>query len=234
MINLKVQNRKDTGRKVSKLRQEGILPGVLYGSDFKSTPVSVDYKEFDKAYQKGGESTILNLALGEDKMNALIYSVQYDSLTGEFQHVDFYKIKKGEKIQVEIDLKFIGAAPAVKTLGGSFISNMDQVEVRCLPKDLIHEVEVDISSLETFEDAIRVKDLPIPKNIEVLEDQEGVVAKVVEAIDEEEILEETEETAAEDVEVVGEEGKEGEAKEEGKKEGEKQGEPKKQEKKDEK
>jgi len=114
MLNLKIQKRETTGRKVKKMRQEDILPGVLYGSDFKSKPVKVDYKEFDKAYQKGGESTILNLDLNGKSMKALIYEVQYDVLTGDFQHVDFYKIKKGEKIQVDVDLKFIGTPPAVK------------------------------------------------------------------------------------------------------------------------
>ncbi len=213
MLNLKLKKRKTTGRKVKKLRQDKILPGVLYGSDLKSTPIKVDYKKFEKAYQKGGESTIFDLELGKKDMKALIYDVQYDSLTGDFQHVDFYKIKKGEKIRVEIDLKFVGTAPAVKKLGGSFISNLDQIEVECLPKDLIHEIEVDISVLETFEDAIRVKDLPVPKNIKVLQEQNEVVAKVVEAVEEEEVLEEIEEDVAEQVEVVGEEEKEEEEKE---------------------
>src|SRR6056297_359388 len=168
MLNLKIQKRETTGRKVKKMRQEDILPGVLYGSDFKSKPVKVDYKEFDKAYQKGGESTILNLDLNGKSMKALIYEVQYDVLTGDFQHVDFYKIKKGEKIQVDVDLKFIGTPPAVKKLGGSFIANLDQIEIECLPKDLIHEIEIDVSVLETFDDVIRVKDLSIPENVKVL------------------------------------------------------------------
>jgi large subunit ribosomal protein L25 len=102
-----------------------------------------------------------------------------------------------EKIKTEIPLEFVGESEAVEQLDGSLVTNRDNVEVECLPADLVSEIQVNISELKTFEDSISVKDLAIPQGIEVLTDSEEVIA-VVEPPRSEEELAELEESAAEE------------------------------------
>lgn len=176
---LKAQLRKLKTKKCNGLREKNIIPAVVYGHDFKSISLQVPYTEFEKVFKETGESSLINLGIdGKIPLKVLIYDIQYHPLTNKIQHVDFYKIKAGEKITVETELKFINEAPVVKNLKGILVHNLDKIEIKCLPEDLVHEIEVDISGLATFEDVIRIKDLKISPKIEVLQDLNEVVVSV--------------------------------------------------------
>ncbi len=210
MFTLKAQSRNLTGKKVRTLRQDGIIPAVIYGHNFPAQNIQVTKHEFEKVYKKTGESSLIDLKIDEHPtVKALVYDIQYHPLTDTFQHIDFYRIKAGEKITVEVELKFVGTPPAVKELGGVFVVEMDKLEIECLPDDLVHEIEVDVSGLKNFDDLIRVKDLKVPEKIKVLQDPETMVAAIERPI-KEEIPEQAPEAKIEEVKVVGEEAKEGE------------------------
>ncbi|KKT17065.1 MAG: ribosomal 5S rRNA E-loop binding protein Ctc/L25/TL5, large subunit ribosomal protein L25, partial [Parcubacteria group bacterium GW2011_GWC1_43_61] len=93
-------------------------------------------------------------------------------------HVDFYEVRMDEKITANIPLVFIGDAPAVSDLGGTLVKAMQGLEVRALPTDLPHQIEVNISQIRTFDDNILVGDIKLPKGVEILENQETSVAAV--------------------------------------------------------
>ncbi len=126
----------------------------------------------------------------------MIHDVSFDSMKGGVSHVDFYAIKKGQDVTVNVPLVFIGEAPAIK-LGGSLTKALHEIEVTGKPSKLPHEIEVDISTLETFEDHIRVKDLNVPSGIAVENDPEETVAVVSEAKEEPEVTEEVDMAAVE-------------------------------------
>lgn len=168
----------------------GNIPGVLYGRKIENVPVWLDSKKFGRAYEEVGESTVFKLALnGQDERNVLIKDVQKDILTGAPRHVDFYQVRMDEEIEAEVELVFKGESAAVKESGGILIKNMDAIQVKCLPGDLPPEIEVDITSLKSFDDYIYVKDLPVSEKVEVLVDPETVVAMVDEPRSEEELAE---------------------------------------------
>jgi large subunit ribosomal protein L25 len=104
-----------------------------------------------------------------------------------------------EKITTAIPIEFIGESPAVKDLEGNLITSKDEIEVECLPGDLISEIKVDISALKTFDDMIHVKSLNLASTIEVLDDPEDIIAQVTPPRSEEE-LEQMETEAATDQE----------------------------------
>jgi large subunit ribosomal protein L25 len=162
----------------------------LYGHQIKSQPLSVNLQEFERVFQKAGASTLVDLKIdnGETK-KVIIHEPQIDPITNQPIHVDLYQVKMSEKITTEIPLKFIGESPAVKELGGTLITNRDTIEVECLPQDLVHEIEVDISNLKTFEDLIKISDLKIPAGIEILNDPEETVVSVNPPRTEEELAE---------------------------------------------
>ena len=210
-ITLKVSERTERGKQLSKLRQEGVLPAVVYGPKEGTVAIKLDAKEFEKIFKEAGESSVMVLSgAGEDK-EVLVQDVAYDVLKGNIEHVDFYAIEKGKEVTVNVPLEFTGEAPAIK-LGGSLTKALHEIEVTCKPADLPHEIVVDVSSLATFEDHIRVKDLNIPAGVKISNDPEEMVAVVIEA------KEEVEEPVAIDMDAIeveqkGKEEEEGEGEE---------------------
>lgn len=223
-ITLQAQPRELTGNKVRSLRRSGVVPAVIYGHNVPSKNLAVDAKTFEKVYRHAGESTLVDLKVGEAApVKVLIQDVAKHHITLKPIHVDFYQVSMTEKLTADIPLKFIGEAPAVKELGGVLLKNVQEVKVQCLPQDLVHEIEVDIASLKTFKDAIAVKDLRVPSGIAILTKPEEVVALVQEMKAEEEVpaAPVDEKAAIEGIKVVAEEKKAEKEKEKGKEEEEK-------------
>ena len=167
---------------------QDFVPGIVYGPEVKeNVMVFVKTNDFIKLYEQAGESSMINLTVdeGEVPLEVLIKSVSLDSVKGSFQHVDFYQIKRGQKLEIEVELSFVGEAPAIRAFGGIMVANLNAIEVRCLPKDMISEIEVDISGLKNIGDKIHVRDLKIPENVEVLNDLDETVVLIDEPAAEE-------------------------------------------------
>ncbi len=195
-ITLKAKKREITGRKVKELRENGILPVVLYGKGKKSESLEIDLKKFSDVYKKAGTSSLIDIQIDDKAADkVLIQDIQFHPITSQPIHADLYAIKMDEKITTEIPIKFIGVSPAVKDQEGSFIANYDEIEVECLPGDLVHEIVVDISRLKTFDDQIKASDLNIPEKIKPMIEADEVIALVNPPRSEEE-LEALEGTAA--------------------------------------
>lgn len=214
MINLTAKIRKELGKKVKNLRKKGILPGVLYGPKIESFSLEIDLKEFEKVYQAAGESSLIQLEIGQKKFLVLIYAVEIDALSQKPIHVDFYQPKLDEEITATIPLIFEGESQAVKDLGGTLVRNIHEVEVKALPQNLPHEIKVNIEKLKTFEDNILIKDLVLPKEVKTLKEAEETVALVTPPEKIEEELEKPVEEKVEEVKIVEEKKEEEEEKKE--------------------
>lgn len=178
MIGISAKIRNVFSKKLKRLREKGVLPGVVYGPGLKSIAIELDLKEFKSIYNKTGESSLVSLILDGKKMPVLIRGVEFDPLTEEPIHVDFYQPSLEEKVDVNVPLVFKGEAPAVKELGGTLVKNISELEIKALPQNLPHEIEVDIGSLKTFEDDILVRDLIVPSEVEILKEPKEIVAFV--------------------------------------------------------
>jgi len=217
---LKAEEREQLKKQNRHLRMKGQVPAVVYGREDKPFNITLDRKIFKRIYGEAGTSALIDLKVGDkSSFKVLAHDVQVHPVTGEPVHVDFYKVKMDEEITTEIPLEFFGESEAVKTMDGSLMTNRDNVEVECLPADLISEIKVDISVLKTFEDTITVADLDVPSSVKILTEPEEVIAFVEEPRSEEE-LEELEESAADQEkeaieQIAGEEGAEGVEGEEG-------------------
>ncbi|MCF7906936.1 50S ribosomal protein L25 [Patescibacteria group bacterium] len=211
MLELKAQSREIMGKKTKRLREDNIVPGVIYGHGIESLPIQVSASDFKKVLEEAGESTLVDLKIeGQSEKKVLIHDLQYHPLTGNIEHIDFYQIKEGEKIVVEVELEFVGESPAVKEEGGILIHELDKIEIECLLRDLIRNIEVDLSQLENINDVIRVQDLNLPSTIKSLSEPEASVVAVKapqEEKEEEEDLAAEEEAGVAEVGVVGEEDK---------------------------
>ncbi len=197
---LKAKTR-DLKKSLSEMRENKLIPAVLYGKNFKPLHIELIYNNFVKLYKEAGESTVLGLDIDGKKENALIKDVQFDPIKDTVIHIDFLRVDMTQKITANVELKFIGQSKAIKDLEGVLVKNINEIEVECLPADLLKEIIVDISSLNTFEDVIKIKDLPLPQNVVTSLDQEEVVATVTPPRSEKE-LESLKEDVEEDVEKV--------------------------------
>ncbi len=210
-LELKAQVRNILGKKLKTLREKGIIPAVVYGPGYKPTSIQLDYEEFRKIFEQAGESTLIKLKIkneklktGEENKDVLIHDIAKDPVSDRFIHVDFYQVRMDKVITAEVSLVFEGEAPAVKNLDGVLLKNVTEVEVEALPKDLPHEIKVNISSLDTFDKHIRIKNLELPPGVKILADPEEMVASVIPPRTEEELkaLEEKPEEKVEEVEVA--------------------------------
>lgn len=182
MTTLTVKAREGKGSRASAaLRKDNMIPGIVYGPKEAATPIAVSRIVFEKAWAEAGESTVITLSgLGEDK-EVLIHEVEFDRMKNQPVHVDFYAIEKGKKVQVTVPLSFIGTAPAEKELGGNILKVLHEIEIEAMPKDLPHEIEVDISVIKDFESQIHVKDIKAPQGVTILTPEDEVVVTAAEA-----------------------------------------------------
>jgi large subunit ribosomal protein L25 len=204
-IELKAEKRTIIGKRVKVLRREGIIPALLYGPKTEPVPIQCDARELQRVLAWAGGTNLIALRIGDagkPKMT-LVSEVQRDSITNDLYHVDFYQVVMTEKVTAEVNIVFVGQPAAVQQSDVMLLQGADSVEIECLPGDLIHSIEVELSDLE-IDDAIYVRDLQVPENVAILTDGEELVAKVqyLYIPEEEEEEEEWLEVAPEEVEVI--------------------------------
>lgn len=208
---LKVEARTLLGKKIKKLRKQGIVPANIFGPEFKSISISVDKKEFIKIYRVARETGVVYLSLGKEEIPCLIKHLQKHPVTDVLLHIDFRKIDLAKKIETDVPVKTIGISEAVTQKGGVLLLQSDNLLVEALPQDIPHTIDVDISAIKELGQEIKVGDIAKSEKYQIKTSPEKVVVSVV-AHKEESITPDTA-TAAPEVltEAAPEEGEEGAA-----------------------
>ena len=199
---LSAKLRTKMGRRAKGELAEMRVPAVMYGSGVANQAVSVPRSEFLKVFKQAGYSSLVDISIDEaTPVKAVIKEMQVHPLTMEPIHIDFHQVRMDQEMEAVIPLKFIGESNAVKADAGTLIKSLDEVEVRCLPSNLPHELEVDLSLLVNFEVSITVADIKLPKGVEIVTDPELTIATVSRPLTEDE-LKKLEENQAGDVTTV--------------------------------
>ena len=108
----------------------------------------------------------------------LVRTVMYNPRGGDPLHIDFYQVNLKEKITADVPIVVVGESPAVQRRDGELAQNLHSLKVNCLPADIPEHIEVDVSKLENVDDSIRISELLIPDEVEVISDPDDVVIKV--------------------------------------------------------
>lgn len=175
------------GRKTDALRQAGSVPCVVYGFGTEPKNLTVDRNAFVKVYVAAGSSTVVDLTVDDKVYQVLIGEIQRNPLNDFVTHVDFRAVDPNKKIEASIRLELVGESLAVKSLGGTLLQSLEDLEVKSLPNALVSHIDVDVAKLATFDDVIRVSDIVVPVGIEVMTDGEVAVASVQPPRSEEEL-----------------------------------------------
>ena len=216
LVELMAKERTVLGKRVKLLRQQGWVPGVLYGHNFDSVSLQFETKELRQTLSQVGASQLIGIkvkGVEEEPEMALVRDVQRDFIRGDLLHVDFYRVDMTERLTTEVPLMIVGTSPVVERNEGILLYGVSTLEIECLPGDLVDGIEVDITELTEVDHAIHVSDLAVPAGIDVLTDLGEMVARVMPLQAEEifeEMLEEMEEgiLGAEEIEVITEAGEE--------------------------
>jgi len=196
------------------------MPAVIYGPKEKASHVFLRVQDFKKVWGKAGETTLITVKVKGDKdREVMIHEAEFDPIRGEPIHADFYVVDQTKTMKVHVPIEFTGTAPAIKELGGVLVKVLHEIEIESMPKDIPHEIKVDLSSLSAFGSHITVGDIIVPTGVTVVSHANETIVLISEPKEE---VEETPISIA-DIEVEkkgkkeeegeegkGEEGKEGE------------------------
>lgn len=182
---LKVEKRTVLGKKIKKLRREGILPANIYGKAMESLAVQLPYKEFEAVYKETGETGLVDVQVEGKTRPVLIHNVQIDRMTRLPLHADFFQVNLKEKVKTMVPLVITGEPKAVTENIGLLMQPISEVEVEALPADLPENIEVNVEALANIDEQIVVSDLKVPAAVTILTDAGQVVVKIAELVSKE-------------------------------------------------
>jgi large subunit ribosomal protein L25 len=179
-IVVSAKNRTETGKNVNRrLRVEGLIPGVLYGSSRKPVAVSVSPKEIGSILKsKTGENTLFDLELDGSRRTVILKEFQLEPIKGSLLHADFYEVALDKLLQVNVHVELVGVPVGVKVQGGIVDWVTRELEIESLPRDIPEKITVDISHLEIGKH-VRVADITVPDKVKILTEPDIVIAHVV-------------------------------------------------------
>lgn len=210
-IQLDVQLRKKTGsNEVRKVRRQNAIPAVVYGAGQSPATIQTDRKIYERiARQHQGENVIfhLNIMDGDKKLSdypAIVRDVQIHPVHDQILHIDFHRIDLKKEIKIKVAVMTKGEAIGVKRDSGTLEHHLWELEVICLPTNIPHHIDIDISNLG-IHDAIHVKDIKLPEGVRTEQDPESAVVSVAGSTQE---IKPEEQAAPAEVEVIKEKKKE--------------------------
>ena len=176
-MKLQVSNRTVSGKKNKLIRKVDQTPAVVYGRGIdKATSIQFRRQDFVKLYKIGGQSTPITLE-GDLNQDVLVHDMQIDPVTNEVLHIDFIALVKGEEVATEVSVIMTGEAPVTKSGDAKLQQVKDTVAIRAIPKNLPHDLTIDITSLETTNDVLFVKDIVVPTGVTITDN--GDIAVVI-------------------------------------------------------
>ena len=164
-LTLEISERELRKKKVSKLRREGVIPGIIHGKDFEPIHVQVDERTFEQLYKKAHGTSLVNLELDGKAIQVLIHAVHRDKLRGDAIHVEFLKIDHNRQVTVNVPLVFVGVSPGEKEGKGKVTHEETSIHLKCSPADIPSEIVVDVSGIIDKHDVIHASDLKLPEGV---------------------------------------------------------------------
>lgn len=202
VIIINAEKRTVTGKQVGALRRTGYLPGVIYGRHLGAFPIQMDFQDTSRIISRLTGSSLVTIDIEGEKHAAIVRDRQKDVVYGNLLHVDFLAVSLTETLRTSVILELVGESPAAESGEAVVVQSLNELEIECLPQDLLDKIEVDISGLETTSDSILVSSIELSDKITILTDPNEVVASVtyvIQEVEEEEEVE-LEELIADEVE----------------------------------
>jgi large subunit ribosomal protein L25 len=178
VLSLTVSKREVMGKKVSSLRKQGLTVGNMFSRGKESLAIQLDYEVMRKMYDTAGFNHPITLTVeGGSSHLVLIKQVDKDPRKNRISHVAFHEVDKNEKVEAEVPVELVGTSPAVLA-GNIIITGDDTILVRANPMDLPDHLEVDATLLAEEDDLVCARDLKMPANVELADDEDKMIYRV--------------------------------------------------------
>ena len=180
-LNLSVNKREVTGKKVSELRSNGLTPIHMYGPEIESSPLQCDSKILDRVITDAGTNIPVTVIVdgGEQNNLCFIREVQYHPVTNKVLHVDFMKVQVEKSVRAQVPISVIGTSPAVRTMGGTLLQPLLTLTVEALPLEIPKTIILQAELLADFETNFYVSDIEVDEGVNVINEASEMVASVV-------------------------------------------------------
>ena len=173
---LKAEKRDVIGKQVRAMRRAGKLPAVIYGRHTDPVSVTLDAHSASLVLGRLTSSSLVTIYLDGQEYQALVSEMQRDYIKNRLLHVDFLAVSLNETLTATVSINFVGVSTAVKDFNAVLVTNLQSLEVECLPTDLPERIEVDISVLNRPGESIRVRDVKVSDKVRLLDDPDTTVA----------------------------------------------------------
>ena len=176
---IEAQPRSMTGKKVRRLRGEGLIPGIVYGPSMEPVSVQLPERPLEILLMKAGGTNLIDVTIGAETHTVLVRDVQRHVLRDNILHVDFFALRMDQLISTDVFLRFTGESPAVAAGQGILITGPGNLTIETLPMHLRNEIVVDLGGLESVGDGIYVRDLDLGDDIRILNDPDEMLVRVI-------------------------------------------------------
>lgn len=175
-----VQRREVVGKKVRKLRREGMLPANLYGRGQESIALQLPYVQARDMLNAHGRNTLIEIQIeGEERPRPVVVRMlAQNPVTRALLHVDFYQVDLSRVLQASVPVSLIGESAAVERLGGVLVQYADSIEVEALPQNLPERIDVSITRLAALDDQLLLRHAVAPAGVTFLGDPDTLIASV--------------------------------------------------------
>ena len=178
----KIQAKQRTGRgknDARRARREGLVPLTVYGGGAETIAAVAPLSELAAILRsEAGRNTIFTIEVeGLGISEVMFHDRQIDPVRGRLIHADLTRLVKGQKIEVTVPLHLVGEPIGVREKQGVLEQIFREIEIRCEPREIPDSIEVDVTNLDVHE-VLRVSDIKVPENVEILNAPEVVIATV--------------------------------------------------------
>jgi large subunit ribosomal protein L25 len=173
-ITLTLQTRELHGKKVAKLRREGIVPGVVYGPGFDPVAVQIEAGVLDKTFRAAGKHHPIHITVDGKKRIAMIKDVEHEPVKRRLRHVSFHAVKASDPVIAEVPIRLIGEGESEAEKAGLIVLQaLDKIEIKALPMDLPDAIEIPIAHLKEAGEKVTLADATLAEGVEFVEHDDG-------------------------------------------------------------
>ena len=179
-VTLDLTPREVLGKKVKRLRRDGIIPVHLYGRGVESRSLQCERRQLIRVLSIAGSNTPIVVTIQGEEGDQLAFAreIQWDPRRDDLIHVDFLVAEATRLVSARVPVVISGDSEGARSSGGRVVQQLREVDVEALPLEMPSELEADAVLLAEPDSVIRVSDLKVPSNVTILNDSEEVVARV--------------------------------------------------------
>ena len=162
---LALAKREVSGKKVKSLREQGLIPSVVFGGKEPIMTQSV-YNETEKAVRIAGYHSPIDLTIDGKKQMALVKNVAMDPVKRKILNIEFQAISANEVVEATAPIKLVGFESSDANKAHLVLSQvLEEIDIKAKPADLPEAIELDASKLATVEDGLTVADIVLPAGV---------------------------------------------------------------------